>query len=442
MLFGELQVGRNLKIPKLRVARGKYYCVDIYLPSGKRTTVGFGTTDSHTEGEILVAFGKWLDLYKHQPHKVLSYKSPYDAIKEILYPTGLVTVDDLLDKYLVYAERTIRKVSSNKVHPDIAFIYRIQRFLEPYKKWPTGDFGPDELYNVQNALVEYRYKHGKKAKRYTRRGVNDTVKWIRRIWKWGMGRHFVKVEQVQGLEEVKALRMGDTEAPDNRKRNTVTEDEFRKVLNFTGSIVSDMLKLMWYTAMRPHEVCDMRPYDILRDDPECWLYIPGRDTTPVGKHKTTRFERLKVIPLTSECQEILKPRINDFNSKQYIFSPEEAIRELLSKKSAERKTPLSCGNRPRSDGKGYIGIKVRDKYDHHSLRRACKRACAKAGVKEFSPYDIRRTAATGTRSILGKEAAKVLLGHTNTDTTEIYLLDEVQEAIKVAKQLIPKRNIL
>jgi hypothetical protein len=46
--------------------------------------------------------------------------------------------------------------------------------------------------------------------------------------------------------------------------------------------------------------------------------------------------------------------------------------------------------------------------------------------------------ATGTRSILGKEAAKVLLGHTKTDTTDIYLLEEVQEAIKVAKLLVSK----
>jgi len=43
--------------------------------------------------------------------------------------------------------------------------------------------------------------------------------------------------------------------------------------------------------------------------------------------------------------------------------------------------------------------------------------------------------ATGTRSILGKEAAKLILGHTRTTTTDIYLLDEVQEAMKVAKQL-------
>ena len=31
------------------------------------------------------------------------------------------------------------------------------------------------------------------------------------------------------------------------------------------------------------------------------------------------------------------------------------------------------------------------------------------------------------------EAAQVLLGHASTSTTEIYLLEEVQEAMKVAK---------
>jgi len=53
-------------------------------------------------------------------------------------------------------------------------------------------------------------------------------------------------------------------------------------------------------------------------------------------------------------------------------------------------------------------------------------------------FDLRRTKATGIRSILGKEAAKVLLGHTRTTTTDIYLLDEVREAVKVAKQLADK----
>jgi integrase len=229
--------------------------------------------------------------------------------------------------------------------------------------------------------------------------------------------------------------MGDTEAPDNHKRACVTKEDFWKVVNEVSIVVGDMLKLIWYTAMRPYEVCDMRPFDILCDDPDCWLYIPGRDKTPVGKHKTTRFERVKVIPLTAECQKILKPRIKNWDSKEYIFSPKEAVQELLEKKSANRKTPLSCGNRPGTNRKEHPMIKPGEKYEHDDLCQACKRGCLRAGVDIFIPYDLRRTKATGTRSILGKEAARVLLGHTKTDTTNIYLLDEVQEAIKVAKLL-------
>ena len=431
-------MARTRKTPKLRIYREKYFCTDVYLPSGKRTTVGFGTTDDRTEGEIYAAFGKWLDLFNQQPQKVLSFKSPYDAIEQVINPSEVITVGELLGKYIAYVKKTTRPTRTNREHADLQFTKRVQRFLEHYHSWPVADFGPDELLEVQNALVKYQYVRGKKKKRYTRRGVNDVIKWIRKIWKWGMGRQLITPEQVQGLEEVKPLRMGDTQAPDNHKRVRITDEEFWKVVNAVSGVVGDMLQLIWYTAMRPYEVCDMRPFDILCDDPDCWLYIPGRDQTPVGKHKTTRFERAKVIPLTQKCQEILKLRIKNFNSKEYIFNPKEALQEFFEKKSANRKTPLNHGNRPGTNRKRHPMIKPSEKYDHHALRNACKRGCIRAGVEVFVPYDLRRTKATGTRSILGKEAAKVLLGHTKTDTTDIYLLEEVQEAMKVAKLLASK----
>jgi len=420
------------KTPKLRIYREKYFCTDVYLPNGKRTTVGFGTTDDHTEGEIYAAFGKWLDLFKQQPQKVLSFKNPYDSIEQSYNPTRIITIEQLLDKYFVYAKKTIKSPGLNGDHRNLQYIKSVQQLLKPYYLWPISDFGPDELLDVQKTLVKYEYLHGTKNKRYTRRGVNDTINWIRKIWKWGMGRQFITAEEVQGLEEVKSLKMGDTEAPDNPKRARVLEEDFRKVVNAVSSVVGDMLQLIWHTAMRPYEVCEMRPFDILCDNPNCWLYIPGRDQTPVGQHKTTRFERVKVIPLASKCQKILKPRIQDFNSKKCIFSPKEAVQEFLEHKFANRKTPLNYGNRPGTNLRKHPMVKPSEKYNHNTLRNACKRGCERAGVEVFVPYDLRRTIATGARSILGKEAAKVLLGHTKTDTTDIYLLDEVQEAVKVA----------
>ena len=128
-------------------------------------------------------------------------------------------------------------------------------------------------------------------------------------------------------------------------------------------------------------------------------------------------------------------RINNSDSKDYIFSPKEAVEEILEKKAGLRKTPLKWGNSPGTNKKEHPMIKPSNKYDHNTLRRACQRACKKASVEEFTPYDLRRTMATRTRATLNKEAASVLLGHTDTATTDIYLLEEIQEAMKVAKAL-------
>jgi len=394
--------------------------------------------DNRTEAEVYAAFAKWLELYTQQPQKVLSFRNPYEAIEQILNPTRIITIGEFLDKYFLWAKENMRPNNSGRENPDITKIKRAYHFLAPYHSWPVGDFGPDELKAVQKALVNHEYVSGKTKKRYTRRGINDTINWIRSIWNWGLGRQIVGIGQIQSLKEVKSLKMGQTEAPDNAKRPRVTEEEFWKVVRAVKSVIGDMLQLIWHTAMRPYEVCNMRPFDILCDDPDCWLYIPGRDRTPVGQHKTTRFEQIKVIPLTSACQEILNARIKDFDSKEYIFSPRKSMQAFLERKSANRKTPLSCGNRAGTNRKEHPMIKPRERYDHNTLCHACKRGCVRAGVEEFVPYDLRRTVATGTRSILCKEAAKVLLGHTKTDTTDIYLLEEVQEAMKAAKLLATK----
>ena len=399
------------KQPKLRLD-GMYYNVKIYTPQGKRTQISFGHIDDYPEAEVRATFAKWLELYKNDPQTVFSYKSPYEAVREIINPSKIATVGELVKTYKERAEKNLRRTREGLESPDLTKIRRAEKFLSPYSNWKVTSFGPDQLRKVQNTLVDYEYISGNTPKRYTRRGINDTINYIVAIWEWGLGRQIVRIENVQSLAEVKPLVIGQDNVFENYKRRRVTEKDFWKVVDIVSPVVSDMLKLVWYTAMRPFEVCDMRPYDILTDDPDCWIYIPGRDVSPLGNHKTTRFERIRVIPLTGEPQNILKSRIIDMDSKKYVFNPNEATK-LIAKN-------------------------VREKYDHNTFCRACKRGCKRAGVEIFVPYDLRRSVATGTRSILGKEAAKVLLGHTKTDTTDIYLLEEVQEAMKVAKLLATK----
>jgi len=78
----------------------------------------------------------------------------------LLNPNKCVTVGDLLTRFHVYARKTTAKVESNKEHPDFVFIRRIEQFLRPYRDWPVKDFGPDELFNVQQALLSHSYERG------------------------------------------------------------------------------------------------------------------------------------------------------------------------------------------------------------------------------------------------------------------------------------------
>jgi len=434
---GEHMAGKR-KRPQLWFD-GTYYRLPIYKPDGKRTTISFGSIQERKESEIRIAAERWLDLYEQHPHKVLGFKDPYEAIEQIINPVNVTSVGDFLEKYERHFRKTVKPTRQGRIHPDLTFVGRVQDFLRPYADWSVDSFGPDELLELQRSLADYTYTQGHAKKQYVRRTINDTINWIRRIWEWGEGRGIVKHQTNVALQEIRPLAMGDEGTIDKSKRVKVSKEELLKVVDSVNSVVGDMLKLIWYTGMRPYEVCEMRPYDILRDDPECWLYIPGRDKTPVGKHKTTKYEKVKVIPLAGNSQEILKPRIIDVTSKQFVFSPEDAIQETRLKRHSSRRTPLCCGNSPGTNRKQHPMIKPGKCYKSSSLRRACERGCIRAGVETFVPYDLRRTAATETRALLGKEDAQTLLGHVKKSTTEIYLLEEVQEAMKVAKRLSEDR---
>ena len=430
-------MARKRKPPTLR-RKGRSFVTDVYRADGRRTSVSFGPPDGRTEGEIYSAFGQWLDLLNQHPHRTLSFSDPYEAIQNAISPTTIRTIGKFIKKYVESIEQHYPELRDGKPNPKMIRIDQLKPFLEPYAAWPVADFGPDELKAVQDAMVEYRYFRDAKKKNpvaYTRTAINRVINEIYGMWQWGVGREITTEAQKQLLKEVRPLRAGRTSAKDRRKRASITLKEFEKVTGTLTSVVADICRIMWATAMRPSEVCRMRPIDISRDDADCWLYIPGSDVGPIGDHKTAHQQRVRAIPLTSEVQAILKPRIKSFKSTDYIFSPVEAVQDYMDKRLADRKTPIGYGNRRGTNRKEHPMLRPGKMYTSLTLNGALKRACKRVGVKRFTPYDLRRSAATRIRSELGKEAAKLLLGHVSTDTTEIYLLDEVQESMKVAKQL-------
>ena len=77
----------------------------------------------------------------------------------------------------------------------------------------------------------------------------------------------------------------------------------------------------------------------------------------------------------------------------------------------------------------------REAYDSDSYRRAIKRATEKAGTEPWHPHQLRHTAASKIRNVLGIEYATAMLGHSSTAMTAHYAKLTEQKAIDAARVL-------
>ena len=62
--------------------------------------------------------------------------------------------------------------------------------------------------------------------------------------------------------------------------------------------------------------------------------------------------------------------------------------------------------------------------------QAIRKACKRAGVTSWAPNRLRHNAATRLRKEYGAEIARIILGHANLSTTEIYAERDIESAAR------------
>src|SRR5262245_37607923 len=144
---------------------------------------------------------------------------------------------------------------------------------------------------------------------------------------------------------------------------------------------------------------------------ELWVYRPHR-------HKNQHRGQERVIYLGPQAQEVVRAFLRA-DLSAYLFSPRAYVEVLRAHRAAERKTKRTPSELKRKR-KASPKRRPAERYNRRSYRLAIVRACQKAGVPEWSPLQLRHTAATAIRARYGVEAAKVILGHTRVETSEIY----------------------
>jgi integrase len=268
------------------------------------------------------------------------------------------------------------------------------------------------------------------------------------------------------LQTVRGLRAGKSEARETRGVRPVPRDRVDAVLPFLPQPVRAMVELEYLSGMRPGELCRMRGLD-LETGGRVWVYRPGSDQGPHGKHKTAHHGKDRMVFLGPRAQEILKSWLK-LDTQAYLFSPIEAEERRGRERRQNRKSPMTPSQARRTKKKNPKRPK-RDRYDETSYRNAIYRACDKAfpppeplarrqgetatewaarlteaemtelsrwrSENRWHPNRLRHSAATNLRREYGIEMAKIILGHSTLSTTLVYAERDVGKAAEVVGEI-------
>jgi integrase len=226
--------------------------------------------------------------------------------------------------------------------------------------------------------------------------VHDCIGRIRRVWRWAERKKLVPSNAYSHLLTLPPIGRAEDVRRTTRRR-AADESSVQAVLSHLTPMVSAMLQLQSLTGMRPGELVKMRVSQIDTSG-ELWLYVMDR-------HKTEHLDgQDSTVVLGPESQLILFPYLE----------------------AAKR-----CGNdpiwTPRPSSSAH--------YTSTGYYRAIARACARMGVKHFTPYQIRHLCKRRVTQEHGLDAARAVLRQRSLATTDGY---DRGVDIETAKQVASK----
>jgi integrase len=343
-----------------------------------------------------------------------------------------LTINEVAARFWQHAEKHYRHLDGTITNELNDFKYSLRPLKNFYGHTVAKDFGPLALKAVRQKMID-GYEHPKYGPQQPlcRGVVNQRIGRIRRMFKWAVENELVPPSVLLGLQAVRGLQKGRSQARETEPVKPVPETFVEAILPHLRPPVAAMVRLQLLTGMRPGEVVIMRAIDLDMTG-KVWLYRPGSDQGTYGSHKTAYRGQHRIIPIGPRGQEIIRQWLKP-DLYAYLFSPRETMDALRLKQRQERKTkvqPSQMNRRKRNPRR-----KPGDRYRVGSYAVAIARACEKAGVPHFHPHQIRHTKATEIRREAGLDAARAVLGHRSPTITEVYAEIDVNKAAEVMEKL-------
>lgn len=247
---------------------------------------------------------------------------------------------------------------------------------------PAKDFGPLSLKAVREQMVRSKGKKTKKP--LCRDFINKSMERIRRIFKYAVENELVPASVLVGLQTVRALEAGRSDAPDYVPRSALPQDQIDAVKKKVNQRTEDMMDLAILTAARPGEL----------------VVLTG-----------------EMIDRTGDVwhAEIIDHKMSHKGSRRFLtFGPKAQVilEKYLPSDPKQRLFPI--GRKTFSDN--------------------IKRACVSLGITQFTGHWLRHCSATAIRKSHGLDATQAVCGHASRTTTERYASPVSEQALQVARE--------
>ncbi len=329
-------------------------------------------------------------------------------------------IGDLLDQYRASIDARGRYQKNGRPTSQRAYIDNVCNALKEH----AGSVPVTRT--TEATLVAWR-ENLEQDQKLTRGGINRKVTMAVQAFRWGKSRGLVPKSVWAEVSSLEPLRRGEVgDRPEKgRPRRAVTADEVAKVAEHAAPQVAAMLTLQSLTGMRPGEVCGLRWADIDQkpvdgDGLGCWLYRVASAKTAHHGHETRYL-------LPPAAQRILLHY--KALPTAYVFSPRTAMEERRNRLREARQTPPTQQMRDRD---ATPAREYANRWDINQYRRACLRACERAGIEPFTPHEVRHGFVTWAANNLSLGAAAMAANHRNVTTTQRYVHVHATDALSVA----------
>ena len=283
----------------------------------------------------------------------------------------------------------------------------IKRFGLHFGDLWADEFRPRHLEEAREIWIARKCCRG-----YVNRAAQDIV----RCFQWGVTKDKVPAAVWQSLQAVSPIARGRYGLPEAPAVTAVELDVVDATLPELPAQVADMVRIQLLTGCRPNEIMRMRPGEIDRDG-DVWRYRPTL-------HKNAWRSKPRTVYLGPQAQALLTP---------YLLRP------------ANQCCFLTGAGKPYARG-GYRQV-IRRAVERINARRVPAAGEQKGSpnlgeanaevvlLPHWAPNQLRHAKATELRRMHNLEAARAILGHSSSATTQIYAELNEEPAIDIARKL-------